>query len=57
MKKILYEDIPLEAREVISEDQKSYIDEFTFYRIGNDCIVAYYAGECLAVWDGMEWKS
>lgn len=57
MTPISWKDIPQEAKDLISKEQQSYQDEFTWYRVGHDYIAAYYAGECLAVWDGREWKS
>jgi hypothetical protein len=47
-------DLPLAALNAISARQRTYIDEFSFYKEGNR-IVAYYAGDKLAVWDGTNW--
>lgn len=48
--------LPKAAWDLISEDQKSYIDEFTFYQLPNGHIAGHYAGECLAVWNGSGWE-
>lgn len=55
MKKLLkFEDLPKEAQAGLSEDQVSYIDEFTFYENG-EVIEGWYAGDLLAVWQGQGW--
>lgn len=59
MDPIDYADLPEEAKACISEEQKSYIDEFSFFKRNegvNETIVCWYAGEVLAVWDGQAWQ-
>jgi hypothetical protein len=50
-----FEKLPEQAQALISDEQKSYIDEFTFYYV-DGLIQAHYAGELLAVWDGHGWQ-
>jgi hypothetical protein len=49
--------LPPEAWDLISLQQQSYIDEFSFYREDDDYIEAWYADELLAIWNGMSWVS
>jgi hypothetical protein len=53
--KISYKDLPATAWAKISERQKTYIDEFSFYKQKDGSIQAYYAGELVATWDGKSW--
>ena len=53
---IAFRSLPLKARNRISRRQRSYIDEFTFFERLSGNIEAWYAGELLAVWDGIGWK-
>jgi hypothetical protein len=48
--------LPPEALALISERQRSYIDEFTFYKRSNGHIDAWYAGELLSTFNGFGWK-
>jgi hypothetical protein len=55
--KVDFRDLPTKAKRRMSKDQRSYADEFTFLRAHpRDIIEAWYAGELLAVWDGVDWK-
>jgi hypothetical protein len=54
---IPYTELPKEAFDMISDEQKSYIDEFTFYKDENDVIQAEYANEIIATWSGEGWIS
>lgn len=53
---VSFEDLPKEARDLISDDQISYIDEFMFLQRTDGRVAAHYAGEIIAVWDGAGWK-
>lgn len=55
-KQICFEDLPPEAQAGFSDDQLSYIDEFTFYYRDGLGLECHYAGEVLAVWDGYGWQ-
>jgi hypothetical protein len=47
--------LPQAAQDLISPEQRSYIDEFTFLLVG-DTIQAWYGGELLACWNGKGWQ-
>lgn len=53
--KIQFSDLPIEAQADISEEQLSYIDEFSFFQ-DEGLITAYYANEPIAAWDGHRWQ-
>lgn len=53
---IKHTELPTQALKLISKRQRSYIDEFKFFRLENGDILAQYAEEDLAVWNGKEWK-
>jgi len=56
MRKLSPKDLPQEALDAISEEQKSYLDEFEFIQLAEDNrIEAWYAGDLLACWDGEGW--
>ena len=45
-------ELPSEALEAFSDDQRTYLDEFKFYRSpSRRMIECWYAGELLAFWD------
>jgi hypothetical protein len=54
-RQINFDDLPAAAQAGISQEQKSYIDEFSFY-YQDGLIEGFYAGELLAVWDGHGWQ-
>lgn len=56
---VAYSKLPAKARALISARQRSYIDEFAFYRRNGDptAIEAWYAGCPIATWNGREWVS
>lgn len=55
MKTISYSELPDEAQALISDEQRTFIDEFTF--VWNDGLIeAWYAEEILAVFDGHGWQ-
>jgi hypothetical protein len=54
--KIDFESLPQAAQDGLSDDQKSYIDEFTFIKRKPFTIDAWYAEELLAVWDKTRWR-
>jgi hypothetical protein len=54
LQKVDYQDLPERAKALISDDQKSYIDEFSFYW-EDGVYQAFYAGELLATWNGSGW--
>lgn len=59
MKVIDYSCLPVEAYEAISQEQQSYIDEFTFYEVDTNVEPEYlcqYAGDFLCVWRGGRWR-
>lgn len=39
----------------LQKEARSYIDEFTFYRLPNGQVEGWYAGELLAIWNGKNW--
>lgn len=50
--------LPIEALLLISERQRSYIDEFVFYQYHTRAGVVYlawYADSFIAQWDGSAW--
>lgn len=49
-------ELPAEALAWFSDGQLSYLDEFTFIREESGMIQGWYAGELLAVWDGIGWS-
>ena len=51
---ITFADLPDRAKDLISPEQQSYIDEFTFI-YDEGYIEAWYAGELLAYWNGSGW--
>lgn len=51
---IHYTQLPPEALMLISDRQKTYIDEFSFIE-DEGKITAMYGGEALAIWDGVGW--
>lgn len=56
-KEIQFSELPIEAQAGISEEQRSYIDEFKF--IYDDGLISvYYADgeEPLSTWDGHRWQ-
>jgi hypothetical protein len=53
---VFFDDLPKEAQDLISEDQKTFLDEFHFWKDSFGYIEAEYAGELLATWDGHGWK-
>lgn len=55
--KIPFSSLPEKAKDGFSEDQLSYIDEFTFYWFADNDIECWYAGECLATFNGNAWKA
>src|SRR6266699_3650162 len=55
-KEISYAELPEQAKNLISEEQKSYLDEFSFLQSEDGNIAAWYAGEVLAVWNGSGWQ-
>lgn len=55
---IAFAKLPSRARASISPTQRSYIDEFHFYKVAHSLdIEAWYAGMHLATWDGKRWSS
>jgi hypothetical protein len=55
MQPISHTELPPEALEAFSEDQKSYLDEFSFYRSPSGRMIeCWYAGEQLAFWDNQD---
>lgn len=55
-----YQDLPQAAKDLISDEQKTYLDEFTFYQCYNlgkpiQLFEAWYADELLATWDDKGW--
>lgn len=54
IKQIHYTKLPKAALNGLSARQRSYIDEFTFYKRTNGEIEGWYAGELLAVWSPRE---
>jgi hypothetical protein len=50
--RIQFSDLPAAAQDAFSEDQKSYIDEFSFEldRSSGNLIDCFYAGEVLMTW-------
>lgn len=54
--KIDSNELPVEALALFSEDQLSYLDEFSFIREESGMIQGWYAGQLLAVWDGEGWS-
>jgi hypothetical protein len=56
--KIPFESLPEAAKAGFSEDQLSYIDEFSFYRYNNDDndIEAWYGGKPFCLWNGKMWE-
>jgi hypothetical protein len=54
--KISSESLPKLAKAGFSVQQLSYIDEFSFYRYGDNDIEAWYAGEYTATWSGSSWE-
>jgi hypothetical protein len=58
IKPISFDDLPQAAKDGISEQQKSYIDEFTFLTSEDGSrIEAWYAQKLLAIWDGQGWMA
>jgi hypothetical protein len=55
MKRLTEQELPKEALDLMSETQRSYIDEFEFIETESGKIHAWYAGELLAVWTGKSW--
>jgi RadC-like JAB domain-containing protein len=57
-KKISHTELPAVALSKISKAQRSYIDEFTFYDIGDGRYLAFYGHDTspIAVWDGSSWS-
>lgn len=56
MKTITFDELPDEAKNGISEEQQSYIDEFQFQTDEFGYIQAWYGGEFLGYWDNHGWK-
>jgi hypothetical protein len=56
-KKVSFSELPKLAQDLISPEQKSYIDEFTFYLMNDGDYVAEYAEEILAVFSGTGWET
>ena len=55
-RRIEYQELPIEAQDLIDDQQKSYIDEFQFFYDNiSHRIEAWYAGELLATYDGYGW--
>jgi len=54
-KEIAFDKLPQAAKDLISEEQKSYIDEFKFY-MRHPYIEAWYADELIATWNGKAWE-
>lgn len=50
-------ELPALAFDLISEEQQSYLDEFRFWLMSDGTIQAWYAGEWLTTWNGLQWNS
>ena len=48
--------LPKAALRKMSAAQRSYIDEFSFFKRDSGHIEGWYAGELLAVWNGKRWE-
>lgn len=61
-RKINYAELHPIALALISDEQMSYIDEFSFFvypsrTCGDEKYEAWYAGELLVIWNGSGWFS
>lgn len=52
---IHHTDLPKAALRKISKRQRTYIDEFRFFVVG-ECILAEYGGDYIGTWSGRKWE-